>query len=276
MKCSAWRAREAAAIAARRGASPSSAITAAASASGSRGAIRMPVLGRDRLARAADVGRHLRHAARQRLEHADRERLPRARQHVDVERAQRPLGRRVEGQELDLAGVRMRAQGRRLGPVAGDRHPRARGDDRGRGVEQDVEPLLAPQDGDGADGRPRVLALRPRALARAGSRCGPRAAAPSMPAASATARSSSRDADQRGGAGGERTLHRRGRSCGAPWRSRPRTGSSAACRPRDAGPPRRRSARARRPWRRARARGQSSRARARARPNACASRCGCP
>ena len=85
VKCSAWRA-EAALIARAPLGSRSSSMIAAASGPGSRGGTRTG-LGRDRLARAADGGDDLRHAARHRLQRADRERLPARRQDVDVEPA---------------------------------------------------------------------------------------------------------------------------------------------------------------------------------------------
>ena len=94
VKCAAWRSREAVRIAARRLGSRSSSMTAPGERVRVARRDQQARLRHDRLARPADGGDDLRHAARQRLERADRERLPARGEHVDVELAQVVGGRR--------------------------------------------------------------------------------------------------------------------------------------------------------------------------------------
>ena len=256
---------------ARRSGSRSSAITASASASGSSGGTSTGVSAPSRVppTSVATCG----HAARHRLEQADRERLPARRQHVDVELAQVVRGGRPERLEDARAGRPRRAA---RAPRARRRRSSTRGARqrwiRGAAASSTSSrfwrrsTVTAPTTSPSAGRRART----------ARSRCGrPRSRRGRSRFARATVALVVAHADQRGGARAPAPARRRSANVRRASESRRRTGSSAACRPRAGARAARRGARARRPSPRARARGRSRAARAPARPAPGASRCGC-
>ena len=263
VKCVAWRCASRRRACPRGAAGPrSSSMTAPASAAGSRGGIRQAGRGDDRLARAADGGDDLRHAARERLQRADRERLPARGEHVDVEPAQVVGGRRPVRLAAHPPGARMRLELRL--PAA--RRRRSRSAPRGTAARiagaasrKTSTPFSAAQRGHRADRRARrpAAGVSPRA-----SRCG-RRGAPRAEAVGPRRRLRSRSQTPMIAAvGGASSRSTRGRTPAAPRASRPRTGTRAACRRPAAArssPP---AARARPPWPNGRGRGRSRAARA--------------